>query len=133
VVIAIPAVTTPREWCDFYNVPIREDGTVVLFKGVDTDYRTPQPHTFLYAPGSTPAAPDWDPKSECGQGLHFSPRPSATLQFNPDAKRFVACPVRLDEIVVHHHLARYPSKVKAPRVCAPCWEVDIDGNARSSK
>jgi hypothetical protein len=42
------------------------------------------------------------------------------------ASRFVACPVRVDEIVVHPNAA-YPTKVKAPRVCAPCYEVDING------
>ncbi len=34
---------------------------------------------------------------------------------------------RLFEQRVHKD-ARYPEKVKAPRVCAPCYEVDIYGN-----
>ena len=49
-----------------------------------------------------------------------------TLEFDRDAKRFVACPVRLDEMVVHPR-GQMPQKVKAKRVCAPCWEVDEDG------
>lgn len=43
-----------------------------------------------------------------------------------DAKRFVACPVLVSEIVVHKD-ATYPGKIKAPRCCAPIWEVNIDG------
>ena len=48
------------------------------------------------------------------------------LEFNATAARFVACPVKLSEIVVHKN-AQYPNKVKAPRICAPVYEVDLDG------
>ena len=40
--------------------------------------------------------------------------------------RFVACPVRLADIVVHPN-GIYPDKVKASGVCAPVYEVDQDG------
>ena len=39
--------------------------------------------------------------AECGGGLHFAGSPVAALEFNETATRYVACPVRLDEIVVH--------------------------------
>ena len=124
VVIRVPEITTAEQWCEYRGVPVRDDGTVVLFKAVDGKWKSGR--GFAYAPGSTPEAPDWDPVPECGGGLHFVARPHEGLSFFPDATRFVACPVRLDEIVVHPNPA-HPSKVKAPRVVAPCWEVDIDG------
>lgn len=123
-ILAVPEIVTPADWCDYHGATVRDDGTVVLFKAVDNEYRSGR--GMVYAPGSTPEAPDWDPGPECGGGLHFCASPAATLIFQPDAARFVACPVALDEIVVHPN-ATYPQKVKAPRVVAPCWEVTIDG------
>ena len=82
----------------------------------------------IHKPGSTPSAPDWDGgKEECGYGLHFSPLPFLAVKFDPSARKYVACPVLVSEIVVHENAA-YPDKVKAPRVYQPTWEVDIDGN-----
>jgi hypothetical protein len=40
--------------------------------------------------------------------------------------RFVACPVRVEDIVPHPR-GVYPDKVKARGVCAPVYEVDEDG------
>ncbi len=48
-------------------------------------------------------------------------------EFDSDATKWIACPVKLSEIVTHPD-GQYPQKCKAPRVCAPCWEVDRDGN-----
>jgi hypothetical protein len=76
-----------------------------------------------------PEAKDWDGMArECGGGLHFSPHPVMALEFNTSAVKFVACPVALEDIVVHKN-AQYPQKIKAKRVCAPIWEVDREGNA----
>ena len=126
--IRLPKLRNASEWCAFYGVKVRR-GTAILFKAVGDDYKSS--HGTIYAPGSTPQATDWDGgKKECGGGLHFSPRPMLALAFgsDADAKRFVACPVKVAEIVVHPD-GKLPEKVKAPRVCAPIWECDIDGNA----
>ena len=40
--------------------------------------------------------------------------------------RFVACPVRLEDMVVHPN-GDYPDKVKVSGVCAPVYEVHEDG------
>lgn len=86
-----------------------------------------------HAPGSKPEAPDWDDgKAECGGGLHFSPHPVMALEFNSKATRFVACSVRVSEIVVHQD-AQYPNKVKARRVARPVFEVDRDGEPVSGE
>ena len=126
VILERPVIDSAEVWCEYHGVPIRDDGTVVLFKAVDDDYVSSR--NFAYLPGTTPEAADWDPEPECGGGLHFAASVGAAIGFNPDATRFVACPVALDEIVVHPD-ATYPQKVKAPRVAAPCWEVTRHGEA----
>ena len=130
VLIEIQPPETARDWCEIYGVPIGDDGLVTLYKGVDDDYATSHSRAagIFYVPGSTPAAPDWDGgKAECGGGLHFSPHAFMARRYAENTTRFVACPIRLDEIVVHTN-AEYPDKTKAPRVAAPIWEVDADGN-----
>jgi hypothetical protein len=125
VLIELPTIKTAEQWCEFHGVEVK-DGIATLFKAVSNDFKSG--YGFDYAPGTEPKAPDWDGgEAECGGGLHFSPRPVQALQFMPEAKRFVACPVKLDEIAVHEN-AIYPDKVKAPGCCAPVWECDIDGN-----
>ena len=124
-IIRIPVITTAVQWCKFYGVEIKS-GVAVMFKAVRNDFKSKR--GMEYTPGSTPKAPDWDNgKEECGGGLHFSPRPFMALKFDLEATRFVGCPIKVSEIVVHKD-AQYPDKIKAPRVYKPCFEVDIDGN-----
>jgi hypothetical protein len=115
---------TAKQWLDNYGLKA-EKGVVVLYKIVRDDWKSQ--HGTSYAPGTTPKADDWDGgKAECGGGLHFCPMPCMCYQFDSDGKKFVACPVKVSEIVVHKD-PQYPTKIKAPRVCAPCYEVDING------
>jgi len=120
-------IRTGQDWCEYYGVEV-QDGCAVLFKGLDSEFRAQQ-QNFLYQPGETQCAPDWDPdpERECGGGLHFSPSPRHTLRFNAGAKKFVACLVPLDTILVHWD-GSYPDKVRAPAT-TKCWEVDINGKA----
>lgn len=125
VVLEPPPIERADQWCEYHGVEVA-DGVATLYKAVDHEYRTGQTG-FRYLPGSTPEAFDWDGgEAECGGGLHFAPHPALALQWFPAATRFVACPVRVSEIAVHHS-ADYPQKVKAPRVCGPVYEVDGDG------
>jgi hypothetical protein len=122
--IKIPDILTAKEWCDYYGVAAKR-GIVILFKGTDENFHTQK--SVYYKPGTIPRAPDWDGgKAECGGGLHFSPCVSGTLRFKSDAKKFVACPVRVKDIVVHKD-AQFPDKIKAEKCCAPVWEVNRDG------
>ncbi len=114
-----------KEWCEFYGVNV-SNGVALLFKGVRTTFCTAG-YGFEYKPGSTPQAPDWDGgKAECGGGLHFSPCPEMTLEFDDKATNFIACPVRLKDIAIHPN-GQYPQKCKAPGLCAPCYEVNRKG------
>ena len=130
--LQLPSISTAAEWCEFHGIEVT-DGVAVLFKAVGDDWcsanMTPAGKRISYKPGSKPKAPDWDGgKAECGGGLHFSPSPHQALGFNTEATRFVGCPVRVDEIVIHPD-GMYPDKVKAPR-CGPCFEVDLDGSPK---
>ena len=117
--------TTVEAWCAEYGRGIT-DGVVVLYKAVRDDYRST--HGFTYTPGSIPIAPDWDGgREECGQGLHFSPRPVIALTFDREATRFLACQVRVSDIRAPQTADSYPHKVKAAGCCGPIVEVDLDG------
>ena len=117
-------IATGKAWCGYYGVPIVR-GVAVLYKALDANFEASD--NLIYTPGTMPTAPDWDGgEAECGGGLHFSPHPHMAQAFKENAETFVACPVKVSEIVVHKN-AQFPEKVKAPRVCAPCWQVDEEG------
>lgn len=120
--------STPAEWCAYYDVTVK-DGVAILYKGVRDDYRSAA--GFLYAPGTMPEAHDWNgAETECGGGLHFSPRPLSTREFDRKATRYIACPIALEDMVVYPD-GVYPHKAKARRICAPCWEVDERGEPKT--
>lgn len=122
-------LSTPAAWCEFYGVQVT-NGVAVVFKGTDENFqsfRSGPLGRVSYAPGTVPVAPDWDGgRYECGGGLHFSPRPLATLEFSP-SKRFLACPVALSDMAVHPD-GNSPQKCKARGLHVSAWEVDRDGN-----
>ncbi len=127
-VVALPEIKTVADWIEFYGVETEGvDGERVayVFKAVNDEWKSG--HDTAYKPGSTPEASDWDGgKDRCGGGLHFSPRPFMALSYNPDATKFVRCPVLVSELAV---ITDGADKVKGKRVVAPgCQEVDIDGN-----
>jgi hypothetical protein len=116
--------TTPAEWCAYYGVAV-EDGVATLYKAVDAEFGSY--HGGSYRPGTKPRADDWDGgEQECGAGLHLSPLPTFALPHPDDVMRFVACPVRLEDMAVHPN-GDYPNKVKVSGVCAPVYEVHEDG------
>jgi hypothetical protein len=118
--------STPTAWCDYYGVDHTEEHALI-FKGVRDGFNSQRGTN--YSPGTSPEAADWDGGvKECGGGLHFSPCPGMTREFDDQAVHYLACPVRLDEMAVHPD-GEYPQKCKAKRVASPCWEVDINGKA----
>ena len=132
--IHIPDNFTGREWCDFYGVEIKKR-IAILYKGLDADYSTENARcrSLIYLTDTKPIAPDWDGgKAECGGGIHLSPTPRHTLEFNSTAKIFMAFPVKISQIKPYKN-AQYPAKVKVETVCAPIYEVDIDGKRKELK
>ena len=98
----------------------------MLYKAVSDEYKSTR--GFLYEPGSTPVAEDWDGgERECGGGLHWCSTPRGARKFFLKATRFLACPVAIVDLAVHQD-AQYPDKIKGRGCCAPIFEVDIDGN-----
>ena len=127
VVVAVPGGWgTLEEWFEFYGVKVSR-GVAILFKAVDPEFVSSR--GCKYEPGSTPEAADWDGGvAECGGGLHFAPSAGHAREWRSGwDTRFVACPVRVSEIVFHPN-GVYMQKVKARRVCKPCWEVDVHGD-----
>jgi hypothetical protein len=123
-----PNPASAADWCAFHGVEV-SDGVATLFKGVNANYRSDRGGD--YTPGTTPSVPVFKPEPECAEGaLYFSPSPVHTLQFI-NAERYLACPVRLDDIVVHPN-GNYPDKVKAKGCCAPVYEVDVHGRPVSA-
>jgi hypothetical protein len=118
---------TPQDWCDYYGVSVK-DGIAILYKGVNTNFMSYRGGD--YTPGTMPRVEKFKPEPECAPGvLYFSPSPRHTHQFVVDVSktRYLACPVRLEDIVTHPN-GEYPEKVKAIGVCAPVYEVTIDGD-----
>jgi hypothetical protein len=127
-VIEVPTVTTADEWIAYYDAADAGDGHVLLYKALDTELKSG--YGFLYLPGTSVEAPDWDAGArECGGGLHFCASPFHARGFRRYSElkstRFVACKVKVADIAVHAK-PMYPNKVKAPR-CEVLYECDVDG------
>src|SRR5579872_3774040 len=118
VVIEIPKVETAADWLAFQGLTAKR-GLVTLYKAVDDEWKSG--YGFVYAPGTKPACDDWNDRAACGGGLHFTAHPLISKSYHDQATRFVACPVRVSEIVVIDN-----EKVKAPRVAGAIFEVGPD-------
>ena len=120
----IPDFSTPLGWCEYAGAAEASAGTRILYKGLDSEFRSA--HGTVYLPGTEVVAPDWDDgAAECGGGLHFCANAAATLQFADDAAKFVACEVALADMAAHE-FPRYPSKIKA-RAARVLYECDVHG------
>ncbi|UOF77773.1 hypothetical protein [Caudoviricetes sp.] len=117
---------TPEDWCEYNGVEVK-DGIAIVYKALHEDFSSNHDRSFFYLPNTTPVANKFD-KNECSYGLHFCASPKIARGFLVDAKKFMACPVKVSEMLVFFE-GLYPEKCKVPRLAAPCWEVDEDGNA----
>jgi hypothetical protein len=118
VIIEIPEIRTAADWINFHRLTVKR-GLVTLYKAVDDDWRSG--YGFAYTPGTKPACDDWEPHPGCGQGLHFTAHPLISKSYMSEATRYVACPIKVAEIVVIDN-----EKVKAPRVAGTIYEVGED-------
>jgi hypothetical protein len=125
VLIQIPECKTGLDWIDYYGLT-PEDESVVLFKAVGADFKSG--HGADYTPGTTVTADDFDPQPHCGQGLHFGPRPHLAARYHHAAvTRYIACRVKVADIVVIESWGRPGDKIKA-RSCDALYECNADGD-----
>jgi hypothetical protein len=123
VLIQIPEVKTTEQFFEYYGIKATR-GTVTLYKLVDDKYLSA--HGTSYKPGQKPSASDWDSEPCCGSGLHFSPRAFMARKYaSPRFERFVACKVKVADIVVIDDYGT-PDKIKA-RSCVVLYDCDEDG------
>jgi hypothetical protein len=123
VLIQIPEIKTTEQFFEYYGIKATR-GTVTLYKLVDDKYLSA--HGTSYKPGQKPSASDWDSEPCCGSGLHFSPRAFMARKYaSPKFERFVACKVKVADIVVIDDYGT-PDKIKSPR-CEVLFACDEDG------
>ena len=85
-----------------------------------------QSAAFVWPESGPVEAPDWDPKPECGGGLHFCINPAGCDDFRDGVEdRYVACLVDPKDIVVHPN-PKYPDKIKVKK-CKVLYECDREG------
>jgi len=88
-------MTDPQTWADLHGGKV-SGGRLTVYKGVNADLRSA--HGTEYPIGATVTCPDWEPTVECGNGLHFSPSPTATESYcTPE--RYLECTVKLADVV----------------------------------
>jgi hypothetical protein len=104
-------ITNPREWAAHWGTVIEKRGDLEMlrvWRRWDNEDLTSNGGRFTgYRLGEKAVAPDWDPSPECGGGLHASPDPYTTLNYQ-GGDVVVGCWAPLSEVVC------IGDKVKAP-------------------
>ena len=106
-------------WIAYHGATVT-DGALTAYKAVGDDWQTDR-KGWVYAPGATVVAEDWDGKPECGGGLHLCLTPSKSRGYYSMATRYVECLIDVTEAVV---VDRDKVKARSVRVVR---EVTIDG------
>ena len=107
-------------WTEYHGVTVT-DGALTAYKAVGDDWQTDR-KGWVYAPGATVTADDWDGKPECGGGLHLCLTPRKSRGYYSGATRYVECLIDTSEAVV---VGRDKVKARSVRVVR---EVTIDGD-----
>ena len=106
-------------WIAYHGATVT-DGALTAYKAVGDDWQTDR-KGWVYAPGATVVAEDWDGKPECGGGLHLCLTPRKSRGYYSMATRYVECLIDVTEAVV---VDRDKVKARSVRVVR---EVTIDG------
>jgi hypothetical protein len=114
------------EWCKAHGVEV-EDGMAVVYKALGNDLIAGQDHDMptLYEKGTRVEAPDWDAVRECGNGLHFSPRPHYANTYRFGATRWMRVHIPVADAIPLDYAGA--PKIKAPW-CDVVAEVDMFGH-----
>lgn len=108
-------------WLNYHGVKVTKAGYAVLYKAVDQDWHGTYGNTWTYSPGATVTADDYDPTPSCGGGLHLGVTPRHARAYHQDATRYVACKVKVAELIPLDDKC----KVRSVQVL---HEVTIDGD-----
>ena len=122
VIIQIPAMDTAEEFFDYYGSDVKR-GKTIVYKLLDENFVSD--HGTTYTPGTTATCPDWNARAECGGGLHFSPHPFMARKYS-NGTRFVACEVKVSDVVVIPQSVGAPDKLKT-QACKVLHECNEDG------
>ena len=106
-------------WTEYHGATVT-DGSLTAYKAVGDDWQTDR-KGWVYVPGATVSAVDWDGKPECGGGLHLCLTPRKSRGYYSGATRYVECLIDMTEAVV---VDRDKVKARSVRVVR---EVTIDG------
>jgi hypothetical protein len=106
-------------WAEYHGATVT-DGALTAYKAVGDDWQTDR-KGWVYAPGATVTADDWDAKPERGGGLHLCLTPRKSRGYYSMATRYVECLIDMSEAVV---VDRDKVKARSVRVVR---EVTIDG------
>lgn len=90
-----------QKWLDANGLTVSPYGTVRLIKAVSDKLRSPSypTDTIVYEPGTTVVAPDYQPTSRCGRGLHFGATARKAAS-SAGGSRFMVCDVDAETLVV---------------------------------
>jgi hypothetical protein len=104
-------ITDPREWAAHWGTVVEKRGDLEMlrvWRRWDNEDLTSNGGRFTgYRLGEKAVAADWDPSPECGGGLHASPDPYTTLNYQ-GGDVVVGCWAPLSEVVC------IGDKIKAP-------------------
>jgi hypothetical protein len=103
-------------FCDFYDLPVRQNTWCKLYKRVKDDFSDYFSGTYKYYPGETVTALDWvsNERIVCGNALHLSATREQSLQWNEGGK-LLKCEVNLRDMCV------FPYNITQVR----CREVQV--------
>jgi hypothetical protein len=122
--LTVPDLDSAEVWLDYHGVEVKR-GKAVLFKAVDDGFKSG--YDFDYTPGTKPKCPDFKDHDGCGNGLHLCAAPSVSAGYFAGATKYLACTVKVSEIVVIDN-----SKVKVPAI-HKIEECDFDGEVLTTQ
>ena len=102
-------------YCDFYDITIKANGYIDLYKRVKDDFTDYFSGTYKYLPGTKVTALDWiaNDRIVCGNGLHLCATKEQSEQWN-EGGRLLKCEVRFEDICIFPYNI---SQVRCREVC----------------
>ena len=112
----ITTENSARFYCDFYNLEVRNNKFVKLYKRVKDDFTDYFSGKYIYLPGTTVIAKDWlmNERIVCRNALHLCATKEQSNQWNEGGK-LLKCEVELKDMCI------FPYNISQVR----CKKVDV--------